>query len=219
MTRFAVLVCAALGVLCAPGSPAWAQTVALAGMLGGKALVIVDGSAPKTVSAGETFKGVKVVSTQGDVAVLEIGGKRHTLRVGDAPASVGGGEGSESSGQRIVLTAGNGGHFFSVGQINGQAVQLMVDTDATVVALSQADAKRIRLNYRSGQQTQISTANGVIPAWRIKLASLRVGDVVVYEVESVVTSGSMPYVLLGNSFLSRFSMTRTNNEMVLEKRF
>ncbi|RYX88522.1 MAG: TIGR02281 family clan AA aspartic protease, partial [Comamonadaceae bacterium] len=55
-------------------------------MLGSRALLIVDGSAPKSVAVGETFQGVKVVSTAGDQAVVDIGGKRVTLRVGDAPA-------------------------------------------------------------------------------------------------------------------------------------
>jgi aspartyl protease family protein len=197
---------------------AMAQTVGLAGMLGGKALVIVDGSPPKSVAPGETFAGVKIVSTQGDQAVVEIAGKRHTLRVGDAPASVGGG-GGDAGGNRVVLPAGSGGHFFTQGQINERTVQLVVDTGASVVSLSTADAQRIGLNYRNGQPAQLSTANGVIPAWRVKLGSVRVGDVVVYDVDAVVSSGAMPYVLLGNSFLSRFQMTRTNDQMVLDKRF
>jgi aspartyl protease family protein len=206
-----------LALLCLVGI-ASAQTVGLAGMLGGKALVIVDGAAPKTVAPGETFRGVKVVSTQGDQAVVEIGGARHSLRVGDAPASVGGGGGG-SGGSKVVLSAGSGGHFFTQGQINGRAVQLVVDTGATAVSLSTADAQRIGINYQSGQPVQMSTANGVIPAWRVKLASVRIGDVVVYDLDAVVSSGAMPYVLLGNSFLSRFQMTRTNEQMVLEKRF
>jgi aspartyl protease family protein len=206
-----------LALLCLVGI-ASAQTVGLAGMLGGKALVIVDGAAPKTVAPGETFRGVKVVSTQGDQAVVEIGGARHSLRVGDAPASVGGGGGG-SAGSKVVLSAGSGGHFFTQGQINGRAVQLVVDTGATAVSLSTADAQRIGINYQSGQPVQMSTANGVIPAWRVKLASVRIGDVVVYDLDAVVSSGAMPYVLLGNSFLTRFQMTRTNEQMVLEKRF
>ena len=112
---------------------AMAQTVGLSGMLGGKALVIVDGGTPKTVAVGDTFKGVKIVSTQGDHAVVEIGGKQHTLRVGDAPANVGGGAGSGASGSRIVLTAGGGGHFFTMGQINGRSTNMVVDTGATAV--------------------------------------------------------------------------------------
>jgi aspartyl protease family protein len=196
-----------------------AQAVGLAGMLGGKALLIVDGAPPKAVAVGDTYKAVKVVSTQGDVAVLETGGKRLSLRVGDAPASVGGGGGDAAAGTRVVLSAGSGGHFFSQGQINGKSVQLVVDTGASVVSLSAQEAQRVGLNYQAGQMVQMSTANGVIPAWRVKLASVRMGDVVVYDVDAVVSSGAMPYVLLGNSFLARFQMTRNNDQMVLEKRY
>jgi len=215
--------CVALSLACGVAVPVWAQTVGLSGMLGSKALVIVDGSAPKGVAVGDTYKGVKIVSTKGDQAVVEIDGKRHTLRVGDAPASVGSGGGTGADGgsgsTRIVLTAGDGGHFFTMGQINGSAVQLVVDTGATVVSLSVAEARRMGLKYESGQMVGMSTANGVIPGWRIQLTSVRVGDVVVHGVDAIVSSGSMPYVLLGNSFLSRFQMTRTNDQMVLEKRY
>jgi aspartyl protease family protein len=202
----------------AVGQSALAQTVTLSGMLGSKALLIVDGSAPKGVAVGESYRGVKIVSTQGDQATLEIAGKRHKLRVGEAPASVGGG-GADAGGTKIVLSASSGGHFVTQGQINGRAVQLVVDTGATMVSLSVAEAERVGLKYQTGQAVQMSTANGVIPGWRLKLASLRVGDVTVYDVDAIVSSGAMPYVLLGNSFLARFQMTRTNDQMVLEKRY
>jgi aspartyl protease family protein len=198
--------------------PALAQTVGLAGMLGGRALLIVDGAAPKTVAVGETYKGVKVLSTEGDVALLEVGGKRRSLRVGEAPASVGA-SADAATGKRVVLMAGSGGHFMTQGQINGKTVPMVVDTGASVVSLSVQEAQRMGLNYLAGQPVQMSTANGVIAAWRITLASVRVGDVLVYDVDSVVSSGAMPYVLLGNSILSRFQMTRTNDQMVLEKRY
>ena len=202
----------------AVGQSALAQTVTLSGMLGSKALLIVDGNAPKGVAVGESYRGVKIVSTQGDQATLEIAGKRHTLRVGEAPASVGGG-GADAGGTKIVLSASSGGHFMTQGQINGRAVQLVVDTGATMVSLSVAEAERVGLKYQTGQAVQMSTANGVIPGWRLKLASMRVGDVTVYDVDAIVSSGTMPYVLLGNSFLARFQMTRTNDQMVLEKRY
>jgi len=212
---------AALLALClaAMAGATCAQTVGLSGMLGGKALVIVDGSAPKSVAVGESHKGVKVVSTQGDVAVLEIAGKRHTLRVGDAPASVGGAGPADTGGSRVVLNAGSGGHFLTQGQINGRTVPLVVDTGATMVSLSVQEAERVGLNYKTGYPMQLSTANGVIPGWRLKLKTVRLGDVVVYDVDAIVSAGEMPYVLLGNSFLSRFQMTRNNDQMVLEKRY
>jgi aspartyl protease family protein len=209
----------ALAAGLALGATAQAQSVSLSGMLGGKALVIVDGGPPKSVAVGETFKGVRVVSTQGDIAVVEIAGRQHSLRVGDAPASVGGSGGATPTSSRVVLTAGNGGHFFALGQINGKSAQMVVDTGATAVSLSTAEAQRMGINYTSGQPVQMSTANGVIPGWTIKLGAVKVGDVVVHGVDAIVSAGSMPYVLLGNSFLTHFQMTRTNDQMVLEKRY
>ena len=200
-------------------SPAAAQSVTLAGMLGGKALVIVDGSPPKTVAVGETHKGVRLLATQGDSATFDIAGKKLSMRVGDSPASVGGAGGGAPSGDRIVMTAGSGGHFVTPGLINGRTVQLVVDTGATSVSLGVGDAERIGLKYKAGEPVRLATANGTTTGWRLKLDSMRVGDVDVYNVDAVVTPGSMPFVLLGNSFLTRFQMTRTSDQMVLVKRY
>ena len=210
---------AAVALACLAGPAAWAQAVGLYGMLGGRALVIVDGGAPKSVAVGDTYKGVKIVSTQGDQAVVEISGKQHTLRVGDAQASIGGSVGAGASGNRIVLTAGSGGHFYTLGQINGKSTQMVVDTGATTVAMSVNEAQRLGVDYKSGQPIQMSTANGITQGWLIKLSAVRVGDVVVHNVDAAVTSGSMNIVLLGNSFLTHFQMTRANDQMVLEKRY
>jgi aspartyl protease family protein len=208
----------ALFLMLAAGAAA-AQSVSLQGMLGSKALLLVDGGAPKGVGVGETHMGVKVVATQGDQATVEIGGRRHTLRVGDAPASVGGAGGGGPSGSKIVLTASSGGHFLAQGAINGRAVQFMVDTGATSVAMGTADAERMGIDYRRGQMGRTGTANGVINMWIVKLGSVRIGDVEVYGVDAVVLPSAMSHVLLGNSFLTRFQMTRHNDQMVLERRY
>jgi aspartyl protease family protein len=207
------------GVALCIATGAFAQAVALQGMLGNKALLIVDGSAPKSVAPGETHQGVKVLSTSGEQAVVDIGGKRYTLRVGDAPASVGNAGNAAGSGRRIVLTAGSGGHFLTEGAINGQAVRFMVDTGATSVAMGVAEAERIGLNYKTGQTGYGSTANGLVTIWRVKLNSVRVGDVEIRDVDASVLPAGMPYILLGNSFLTRFQMKRDNDQMVLERRY
>ncbi|MDB5896793.1 MAG: hypothetical protein JWP41_395 [Ramlibacter sp.] len=205
----AALACVALG--------AGAQSVALQGMLGSKALLIVDGAPPRGVAVGESYKGVTVVSTVGDQAVLEIAGKRQTLRVGDAPASVGGGSGGR--GTRIVIPAGSGGHFLTQGAINGRAVQFVVDTGATSVAMGVQDAQRLGIDYRKGELGMGSTANGNVQVYRVKLASVRIGDVELYEVDGIVLPSSMPVILLGNSFLTRFQMKRENDMLVLDRRY
>jgi aspartyl protease family protein len=198
---------------------AHAQSVALAGMLGSKALLIVDGTSPKTVAPGETHQGVKVISTSSDQAVIEQSGKRRTVRVGDAPVSLGGSGPSAGRGTRIVLNEGSGGHFMTAGQINGRAVQFMVDTGATSIAMSALDAERAGIAYKNGQKVRMSTANGITDGFRIKLNSVRVGDVEVFDVDAIVTPEPMPFLLLGNSFLSRFQMRRENTLMTLDKRY
>jgi len=208
---------AAIGLTLAAGVAA-AQSVALQGMLGSKALLIVDGSAPRSVGPGETHMGVKVLSTLGDQAVVEIGGRRHTLRVGDAPASIGA-SGASPRGSKIVLTAGSGGHFMTQGAINGRAAQFIVDTGATSVAMSVQEAERLGIDYRKGRLGRSTTANGTVTVYVIRLASVRIGDVEVYDVEGTVVPANMPVVLLGNSFLTRFQMTRHNDQLVLERRY
>ena len=195
-----------------------AQAVSLQGMLGSRALLMVDGGAPRGVAPGETHQGVKVISTTGDEAVVEMKGRRHTLRMGESPVSIGG-SAVGARGNRIVLSAASGGHFLSQGTINGQAVQFMVDTGATAVGMGMPEAERLGINYKAGQPVRMQTANGVTGGWRVKLASLRLGDVEVYDVDAVIGTYSMPYVLLGNSFLSRFQMRRDNDQMVLERRY
>lgn len=203
--------------LCAPVAGVHAQSVQLVGMVGNGALLIVDGSAPKIVRPGASLGPVKVLSTAGDQAVVEMAGKRQTLRVGELPASVGGGSGS-AGGKTISLAADSGGHFTSAGQINGKAANFMVDTGATSVAISMRDAQQMGLNFRSGPPVLMGTANGNIQAWRLRLDSVKLGDVVVYGVDAVVTPADMPYVLLGNSFLNRFQMKRENTSMTLDLR-
>lgn len=197
-----------------------AQSVALSGVAGTKALVIIDGAAPRFLSPGQSHQGVTLLGTQGESATVSVGGQRQTLRVGDAPVSVGRGAAPSSTGPaRIVLTADTQGHFMPAGQINGRTVQFMVDTGASQVIMSESDARRINLPYAQGQPVRVSTANGTALGYRVVLSSVRVGETQVYDVAAIVLPQTMPYVLLGNSFLTRFQMQRTNDQLTLEKRF
>ncbi len=205
-------------LLAAACSFAHAQSVMLTGTIGSRAILIVDGGAPKTVAVGETFQGVKLLSLQGEQATVESGGKRVALRM-DTPVSIGGGGLGGGGGNRIVLPVSSGGHFMTQGAINGRTVSFMLDTGATSVAMSAADAKRIGLDYSKGQPVRVGTANGVALGYRVRLNSVRVGDVEVYDIDAVVSEQSMPFILLGNSFINRFSMRRDADQMVLEKRY
>ena len=205
----------AVALLAVTGLPAaYAQSVALAGLLGGKALLVVDGSAPRSVAPGGSHMGVRVVSVGRDGVVLEVAGAQRAIQLGESPVSIGG----SAAGQRIVLKADARGHFINSGFINGRVMQYMVDTGATTVAIGRPDAQRMGLKFEQGQPVMMNTANGTAQGWRMRLESVRVGDVELRSVDAIVTAEAMPYVLLGNSFLREFHMNRSGDEMVLQRR-
>lgn len=192
-----------------------AQSVALQGSLGDKALLIIDG-VPRTVAVGTTVQGVRLVRLQSGQAVVEQGGRQLELTLGASPANLGGAP-SGGGGSRIAIAAGPGGHFSPRGSINGKAVQFVVDTGATSVALSQDVADQIGLNWRAGSRTFSQTANGPVVVHVVSLNEIRIGDVTVYGVEAVVLPSPLPVVLLGNTYLRRFSMLRESDTLVLTK--
>ncbi|WP_298830337.1 retropepsin-like aspartic protease [uncultured Piscinibacter sp.] len=196
---------------------ALAQSVSMSGSLGDKALLVIDGT-PRTVAAGSTVAGVKVIRVTGSETVVEVGGKRQTLPLGGAQVNLGGAA-SAGSGTQIVLAAGSGGHFVTQGSINGRAVRFVVDTGATNVAMSEAEARRIGVDFSRGQRGMVRTANGDVVAHRVSLREVRIGDVTVYNVDATVVPSPMDIVLLGNSFLSRFQMRRDADVLVLDKRY
>lgn len=195
-----------------------AASVAMSGSMGSKALLIVNGSAPKALAAGDTHQGVKVISVQGDRAVIEVQGQRSTVVMGSAPVSVGGGGGS-GGGTEIVLSASTGGHFMAQGSINGRSTVFMVDTGATSIAMGADEARRLGLKFESGEPLYASTANGIVKGHRITLRSVRIQDVEVFDVAAAVLPQPMPHILLGNSFLNRFQMKRDSDTLRLIRRF
>jgi aspartyl protease family protein len=190
--------------------------VALNGTLGSRAaLLIIDGE-PLTVRVGDAVKGVKLLSLEDGRAVVEFGGRRQTLELGAAPGRI---APQASEPRQIVLPMGQGGHFTSIGTINGQVTSFLVDTGATTIAISQVEAEKLGLKYLYGKRLVTMTANGVVPAYQLRLNSVRIGSIEVRDVEAIVVPGTMPHVLLGNSFLNRFQMRRENDVMTLELRY
>ncbi len=202
----------ACGLALAQSAPAMSYS----GRMGEKALIVIAGE-PRMVGVGQRVNGVRLVAVSGDSARIEVGGQAFNLPLGGTPQRVGGASAASDNGT-IVLTAGLGGHFMSQGAINGRPVQFMVDTGATSVAMSQAEAQRLGIDLSQPPSGTAGTANGAVPVWRVVLTSVRVGEVAVSQVEAIVLPAAMPYVLLGNSFLSRFQMRRDNDVMRLELR-
>lgn len=109
--------------------------------------------------------------------------------------------------RRVKLTANDYGHFVAQAEINGVKVELLTDTGATYVALNYETAQRIGLAAKDLQFTsQSSTANGIARVAPVSIDYLRIGSIVLHNVEAVVAEpGKMPQNLLGMSFIKRLS--------------
>ncbi|OQA30655.1 MAG: hypothetical protein BWY57_02714 [Betaproteobacteria bacterium ADurb.Bin341] len=167
-------------------------------------------------------QGVRVVSLQGDQAVVEVGGKRRPLRIGQHAGGGGADAGAsdESAGEsKTTLMADGAGHFFTTGAINGVAVRFLVDTGATFVSIGSSDARRFGIDTARGQTGISHTANGQVKVTKVKLDSVQVGGVTLHNVDAVVHGADLPVTLLGMSFLNRMEMQREGATMTLRKRF
>src|SRR5712675_371288 len=194
-----------------------AAEVSVIGLFPGKAVVVIDGGAPRVLSVGQKpVEGVTLISTDRESATLVIDGQKKTLRIGQHQ----GGQAPASTSQSVTLTADPRGHFVVDGQVNGGAVRFLVDTGATAISLSSADATRLGIDYRKGRPGLMGTANGTVVVYRVKLDTVRVGDIVVNNIDAAVIEGDqMPFALLGMSFLNRMEMKREGQTMVLIRRF
>jgi aspartyl protease family protein len=112
------------------------------------------------------------------------------------------------------------GHFQTNGRIDGQRVDFMVDTGASVVALNEKSAARFGLRpSRSEYNATVSTANGTIKAARTRIAMIELGGLIVRDVDAMVLPDeALSENLLGLSFLSKLKRFEyANGKMVLEQ--
>lgn len=208
-----------LVLLWAPGLGA-AADVSVVGLFANKAVVVIDGGKPRTMSVGQTSpEGVRLISADSESATFEIDGRRETLRPGQQ--GVYASSPPQASGRKkIVLTADSRGHFFTVGTINGVSTRFMVDTGATAISLSSDEAKRTGVNYLAGRRVLTQTANGVVPVYRVRVDTVDVGGVTLTNVDAIVIEGGrLPVALLGMSFLNRMEMRREGDTLTLIQRY
>ncbi len=198
------------------GNMAAATEVRVKGLFKGSAVLVINGK-QRLLKVGKTSpEGVRLLAADSQMAEVEVDGRRRVLRLSRQIGTAY----KKPEKAEVRIQSGRGGHYFTPGRINGQAVQFMVDTGATSVAMSLPAARRLGLNYRAGTRISVSTANGVGQAYRIMLRSVTVGNVRVDNVEAVVAMGDFPTtILLGNSYLSRVELNRDNGVLVLTSKY
>jgi len=182
-----------------------------------KAILHIDGSRRVLAVGGVSPEGFKLISTDtaAEEAVLEKDGKRQTLKLGTVIAAF-----QTTTRESVTLYSDSSGFFHADGSINGHPVRFLVDTGANTVAINTALAKSAGIDYLKGQPGTARTASGYARVYGVTLATVKVGDIVVHNVQAGVIDGPQPEVpLLGMSFLGVLDMKREGNKMDLTRRY
>lgn len=127
---------------------------------------------------------------------------------------------SQAGIRSISISRDPRGHFQTDGRIDGQRIDFMVDTGASVIALNEASAARFGLRpSRADYNATVTTANGTIKAARTRLPMVDVGGIVVRDVDAMVLPDeALSENLLGLSFLSRLKRFEyAGGKLVLEQ--
>lgn len=199
-------------------SSAWAvDSIEVRGLFSGKAVIIVDGNRYVLAVGESTPEGVRLIESDTQAAVLEVDGRRGRYPLGGRIGT----SYARPKKTAVRVYRDSRGMFTTVGSINGQTVNFLVDTGATAIAMSSPAAKRLGIQYRlNGAPVSVNTASGVARGWQLRLSSVRVGAIELSNVDAIVVEGSKPdSVLLGMSFLSRLNTRNEGQVMVLEERF
>jgi aspartyl protease family protein len=118
--------------------------------------------------------------------------------------------------REVILQANRSNSYIATAAINGRDVEVLIDTGATYVAVSENLARRLGL--QRGPSFEVSTANGITTAYATLLDSVRLGNIELNGVKaSVVPNMSNPDVLLGMNFLSELEMTQRNGQLILRQ--
>ena len=207
-----------LGLFLFGAQYAGAADINVLALTAGKAVIAIDGGKPRSLAVGQTTpEKVKLISATSEEAVVEVNGQRRRLTLGERISM-----GSTASGsQSATLTADVRGHFFTTAAVNGISLRFLVDTGASLVTLSAADARRAGISYLSAPKGLLQTANGVVPAYRVTLDTVTLGRITLHNVDGVVLENDRlgAVGLLGLSFLNRTEMRRDGDLMTLTRRY
>ena len=115
----------------------------------------------------------------------------------------------------VVLKRGTDGHYRAEALINGEKVDVLVDTGATGVAISQNIADK--LNLKSIDAIRTNTANGDSIGYLVRLQSVQIGGVKAENVSAMIAPTLDGDVLLGMSFLGRMDVRLYKGEMTIKQ--
>ena len=197
--------------------------------MGNKAVLQIGDAPGRLMRVGETEQGVKLLAASSEAATVLVNGekKRLTLSIGtplqpsvvssqlikpylppdEAPAAPQG---------QLTVQADASGHFHIPGQVNGKGLSFVVDTGASLVVLTEAQAKLAGYKLDDGRPVNSATANGTALSYLINLPSLKLGNLRFTNVQALIApTFEGPEALLGMNVLRQVRMQQQGNQLTL----
>ena len=181
--------------------------------------VIREGGQERLLKAGMSSRsGVTLVRANAREAVVAYEGREHTLTLTDGPVGSGGYAAPDV--QRVSIPADDLGQYRIRGAINDRYVDFLIDTGASVVAMSSSQAEALGIDYSRGQRGAVQTAQGNAESHFLTLDQITVSGITVYNVQTAIITGSYPVdILLGMSFLKQVSIQENGGVMTLVAKY
>jgi aspartyl protease family protein len=118
--------------------------------------------------------------------------------------------------REVVLERNRQGHYVSGGSINGVAVNFLLDTGATDVAIPQEIAHAV--NLKPGRSNQANTANGIITVYATEIDILKIGNISLHGIQASITPSMFgDTILLGMSALKEVEFTQRGSTLTLRQ--
>ena len=192
-----------------------APAIKVVGLFKDKALINVDGK-NKLIRKGQTYKEYTLEYADSKRAIISFNGVSKNYQLG----STGGGfQFKKAKSSAYKINANAQGMYFTNGSINGTPMDFIVDTGATMVSMNKEHALRLGINAkRDGQEIKIMTASAVVKGYKVRLKSVKVGEILIKDVDATVLMSQQPdKILLGMSFLKNLRVNQTGSVMTFEK--
>ena len=120
------------------------------------------------------------------------------------------------AGKELRVRMANDGHFWVVASINGVERRMLIDSGATVTAISRGTAREAKIDSATGvAPVVLRTANGATPAETGKIDELRVGNIVARNLRIVTAPGLGELDVLGMNFLSKLESWRVEGRTLI----
>jgi aspartyl protease family protein len=120
------------------------------------------------------------------------------------------------SGKELRVRMSPDGHFWALASVNGVPRRMLIDSGATVTAVSQQTARQAKIDTRTGlAPVVLRTANGATAAQTGSIDELRVGNIVARNLKVVTSPGLGDLDVLGMNFLSKLDSWRVEGRTLI----